>query len=87
MRLNVSQECGHFNKLVLLCFPVIHPRVSLPQLQGTLLRGPAKAVHKTHCDEKEIGFFKNSPFGFIAKLQLCCATYLYEQLSHISLLG
>lgn len=42
---------------------------------------------QTHCDEKEICFFLNSPLGFIAKLQLCCATYLYEQPSNIPLLG
>ena len=32
-------------------------------------------------------FFKNSPFGFTAKLQLCCATHSYEQPSYTPLLG
>lgn len=42
---------------------------------------------QTHCDEKEICFFFNSHLGFIAKLQLCWQTYLYEQPRDIPLLG
>lgn len=32
-------------------------------------------------------FFKNSPFGFTARLQLCCAAHLHEQPSYSTLLG